>query len=205
MKCTLSNTIMFTVGAAVGSAVTWYFAKGYFAKIAQEEIDSVKEVFSKFAEEEENNDIPVHPAEEGDCQAPDPEYIAAVKPAYSALAKQYETPAFKTEEKEVSDVDRSEDRPYVIRPDEYGQFYDYKTFELTYYADGVLADDTDEIVEDIDDIIGYESLKHFGEYDEEDPDILHVRNDRLKSDYEIAMVNTKFSDVAGVYTHLADN
>ena len=202
MKCTLSNTIIFTVGAAVGSAVTWYFAKGYFAKIAQEEIESVKEVFSKFesVETEENDDIPEHPCQDDEFQVPDPEYISTVKPAYHSLAKQYESPAFKTEEKEVSDVDR----PYVIRPDEYGQFSDYLTFELTYYDDGVLADDTDEVVDDIDGVIGYESLKHFGEYDEEDPDILHVRNDRLKADYEIAMVSTKFSDVVGAYTHLAD-
>lgn len=192
MKCTLSNGIMFAVGAVIGSAVTWHFAKGYFAKIAQEEIDSVKEVFSK------NEQQPTEEHEEP-REGLSEEEVARATPAYHALAKRYETPAFTTEEKEVSDVDR----PYVIRPDEYGQFYDYATFELTYYDDGVLADDTDEIIEDIDDVIGYDSLKHFGEF-EEDPDIVHVRNDRLKSDYEIAMSSSKFSDVAGAYAHLAD-
>lgn len=195
MKCTSSNVIMFAVGALVGSAATWHFAKGYFAKIAQEEIDSVKEVFSKFEQKPDEEETENEEPQEGLSE----EEVARATPAYHALAKRYETPAFTTEEKEVSDVDR----PYVIRPDEYGQFYDYATFELTYYDDGVLADDTDEVIEDIDDVIGYDSLKHFGEY-EDDPDIVHVRNDKLKSDYEIVMSSSKFSDVVGAYSHLAN-
>ena len=42
-------------------------------------------------------------------------------------------------------------------------------------------DDTD-IVDDPEKIVGFESLGHFGEYDD---DAVYVRNDRLKCDYEI--------------------
>ena len=38
--------VIFAVGAVAGSAATWYFTKTKYEKIAQEEIDSVKEVFS---------------------------------------------------------------------------------------------------------------------------------------------------------------
>ena len=39
--------VMFVVGAAAGSAATWLYAKKYYERIAQEEIDSVKAVFSE--------------------------------------------------------------------------------------------------------------------------------------------------------------
>ena len=41
------NFMLFIFGAAVGSAATWTYAKKKYELIAQEEIDSVKEVFSK--------------------------------------------------------------------------------------------------------------------------------------------------------------
>ena len=41
-----TNIVMFVLGAAVGSAATWYFTKKKYEQIAQEEIDSVKEAFS---------------------------------------------------------------------------------------------------------------------------------------------------------------
>ena len=41
------NFMLFIFGAAVGSAATWMYAKKKYELIAQEEIDSVKEVFSK--------------------------------------------------------------------------------------------------------------------------------------------------------------
>lgn len=39
--------VMLVVGAAAGSAATWLYAKKYYERIAQEEIDSVKAVFSE--------------------------------------------------------------------------------------------------------------------------------------------------------------
>ena len=45
MKDTLNNVLIFAVGAAIGSAVTWKLLKTKYERIAQEEIDSVKEVF----------------------------------------------------------------------------------------------------------------------------------------------------------------
>ena len=47
MKTTLSNFIIFATGAAIGSVVTWKIVKTKYEQIAQEEIDSVKEVYSK--------------------------------------------------------------------------------------------------------------------------------------------------------------
>ena len=73
-------------------------------------------------------------------------------------------------------------RPYVITPDQFGELGDYTEHELTYYADGVLTDSEDKIIENVDDIIGNESLNTFGEYE---IDAVYVRNEQLKSDYII--------------------
>ena len=37
--------VMFVLGAAVGSVATWQYTKKKYERIAQEEIDSVKEIF----------------------------------------------------------------------------------------------------------------------------------------------------------------
>ena len=42
MKSSLSNLIMFTAGAAIGSVATWYFVKSKYEQIAQEEIEQAK-------------------------------------------------------------------------------------------------------------------------------------------------------------------
>ena len=84
------------------------------------------------------------------------------------------------------------DKPYVITPEEFGDLDDYETISLTYYADQILADDNDVIVDDIEDVVGFDSLNSFGEYED---DSVFVRNDRLKSDYEILLDQRKYSDV----------
>ena len=87
----------------------------------------------------------------------------------------------------------SDDAPYVIPPEEFGET-DYEIISLTYYADGILADDMDDIVDDVDDIVGADSLTHFGEYEE---DSVFVRNDLREVDYEILRDPRKYSDVVG--------
>lgn len=173
--------VTFVLGAAVGSAVSWYFLKEKYEQLAQEEIDSVKEVFSGRGREErvENavNKIEISRIEET------PEAINTVA---DILKENNYT------NREVQELIDEAEKPYVISPDEFGELYDYENISLTYYADKVLADDNDELVEDVDDVVGFESLSHFGEYE---PDSVFVRNDRLKADYEILMDHRNYRDV----------
>ena len=48
--------IAFVAGGALGSLATWMFVKKKYEQIAQEEIDSVKEVYSKRKPKTEKND-----------------------------------------------------------------------------------------------------------------------------------------------------
>ena len=72
--------------------------------------------------------------------------------------------------------------PYVIAPYDFGELDGYSQIELTYYLDGILEDDEYHIVTDADELIGPKALTTFGEYEE---DSVFVRNDYLRTDFQI--------------------
>ena len=55
----------------------------------------------------------------------------------------------------------------------------------------VLVDDGGDKIEDVDDVVGMESLTNFGEFED---DSVFVRNDRLRCDYEILMDERTYSE-----------
>ncbi len=193
MNNKITSFMMFIFGAAVGSVVTWQYTKKKYEQIAQEEIDSVKETFSKLKEvknkdneSDENNNVGTI-VERAKDKPSIMEYAAKLRKQgyinYSNTDSLFE---------EEVDENMINDKPYVISPDEFGEFDDYDTISLTYYADQVLVDEDDELVEDIEETVGFESLNAFGEYED---DSVFVRNDRLKCDYEILLDQRKYSDV----------
>lgn len=186
--------VMFVVGAAAGSAATWLYAKKYYERIAQEEIDSVKAVFSERKPDTvvKNNNV----QEENQHKAD----IAKLKPDlvnYAAkLQEEGYTNYTKHSEKTIEEKDvPMPNKPYIISPEEFGESGNYTQISLTYYSDGVLADDEDEIIEDIDDTVGKDFADHFGDYED---DSVFVRNDRLRCDYEILKDNRSYHDVVGI-------
>ena len=182
------NFMMFVLGVAVGSVVTWRYVEKKYEQIAQDEIDSVKEVFSK-RETEFTEDTEVQIKADNAKKKPSViEYAAWLR------KRGYTNYSDMVDEKpeEVKEEPMSVDKPYVITPEEFGDLDDYETISLTYYADQILADDNDVIVDDIEDVVGFDSLNSFGEYED---DSVFVRNDRLKCDYEILLDQRKYSDV----------
>ena len=188
----IKNLLIFTTGAAIGSAVTWKLLKTKYEQIAQDEIDSVKEVFSRRFEEEsedinesddEDEEYNYEPTEEDKTSSNN--IIKEMK--YTSYSKKKN----KNSKRKHSKNEDEELVPYVISPDDFGD-NGYDTESFTYYADDVLANDYDEIIEYRELLIGNYSLSSFGTYEE---DIVHVRNDETQTDYEICRVNEKYSDV----------
>lgn len=186
--------VIFVAGAAIGSAATWYYAKKHYEQIAQEEIDSVKEKFSAKKEPTViNNVVTPNPINQKEVATE-----AREKPSVAEYAKKLSKEGYtnySNSEKEESDTkSRADEIPFVIPPEEFGELEDegYDKTSFTYYADGVLADDNDEIVDDIEGTVGSESLNHFGEYED---DSVFVRNHRLRTDYEILLSQRDYSDV----------
>lgn len=204
----MKNFFTFVTGLVIGSVVTYVVVKDKFEKIAQEEIDSVKEVFGRRVEKEADKKVEKIAKKEV-------EKIRKEYNEYDNLTKNY-TSYSKTEVEEdeevcenneyevfcennedgveLDEIERASDydKPYIIEPQEFGALDGYSLITLYHYSDNVLADDCDELVEDLDDVVGEDYASHFGEYED---DCVYVRNDRLKADYEICRDLRKYSDV----------
>lgn len=167
----------FIAGAAVGSAVTWKLVKTKYEQIANEEIASVKEVFSRRARDAETSEEESEPTIQEIK-----EYVDVIKDA-----------GYNNDVQKGGEVSMSGGDPYTITSEEVGTMDGYDLIDLTYYADGVLEDENYEIVVDVAETVGVESLNSFGEYDD---DVVFVRNDKRKTDYEIVRDPRNYSDVA---------
>ena len=189
----LTNLFIFAVGAAIGSAVTWKLVKTKYERIAQEEIDSVKEMMSRRTNidsvskslDELKKDI------HGKMDALNSEPTKKEVSTNESIIKENSYTNYANVKKEDKGEDDNMSKPYVIPPDEFGDC-DYKLETLTLYADGVLTNDMDIPIEDIETLVGMESLDHFGEWED---DSVFVRNDAFKTDYEILLDMRDYSDV----------
>lgn len=199
MNSKVTRFALFVIGAGIGSVTTWLLIKKKYEQLTQEEIDSVKEVFSNrkpIIDDSESIDDIQEPQKKTEDKPDIIEYTKKLKEAgyinYSNVVPENK----KQEELETMD------KPYIIPPEEFGAFDDYEAISLMYYEDQVLTDDDDEPVDEIEDTVGYDSLSRFGEYED---DSVFVRNDRLKCDYEILMDHRKYSDVIKKKPHQVED
>lgn len=187
----MTRVLYFVAGAGIGSLVTWKLIEKKYKDLAQEEIASVKEAL--------NNRKPVIVKEEK--KAKDLAEKATHKKDISQYAKILDKEDYiNPRTKRPPYHDPEADGPFTITPEEFGEIDEYETISLTYYADGTLADDMDEQVDDIDETIGKDSLDKFGEYEE---DVVYVRNDKRKCDYEVLFDSRNYDDVIA-YKKLMD-
>lgn len=200
MNTNIKYILTFAAGAIVGSVATYKLLKSKYEQIAQEEIEFQVERFtkSKNALEEELKDAnDVISSYENVEKAQTEEYKKTVAERGYTDYTSYSNPKGLGEEVAVEE-DPSESKPYVITPEEFGEKDGYECIGLSYYSDGVLADDADGLVEDVDNVVGADSLSHFGEYED---DAVHVRNDKFKCDYEILRDRRRYKDVIAAKPH----
>lgn len=215
MNKTLFGAIMFVAGAAIGSAATYKFVKTKYERISREEIDDVKEYYRNL----NNNEAHTDESEVEDCDSSELDEVEEVRPTrrivgekpdlahYADLIAQYraEEEAFENQNKQKGgDVDMEYDDPYVISPDDFDENNSYDRIGLTYYADGTVVDDCDEVLDDdeIDVQIGRDWINSFGEYG--DDDVIHVRNEQSKTDYEIVRDPRKYSEAYPIIPRQVD-
>ena len=184
----IKNVLLFTAGLVVGSVVTWKMTKDKYEQWANDEIRMMREYYNQKEEEYyEEEDLDEEPIEaevrtEKSTKPDLTEYTSRLNESgytdYSEISKKDE------EEDNESDM---EEKPYVISPEEFGDFDDYETIELTYYKNGYVTDDQDILMsnDEVEEAIGWNNITRMGEYEE---DALHVRNEKRKTDYEILQV-----------------
>ena len=172
----LTNLLIFAAGTVIGSAVTYSLLKTKFEQMAQDEIDEVRELYLKKTEE----------LNESNKETSSESKVSEYEKTLNSLKYMNGI------EDEKEEESMKEDKPYVISPNEFGELDGYETNSLTYFADGVLTDDTNTVIDNVDEVVGTDSLTRFGEYED---DSVFVRNDRHECDYEILLDNRRFSDI----------
>lgn len=185
MNVTWNKVLWFAAGVAVGVAATNHFFKTKYERLYQEDVESVKRAFSAPQQSE-----PV----EGDTEEilagePTPEEVEDYNEIISTQG--YST-AVDTPVDSIGKEVKGVRRPYVISPAEFDTEEDYEVYSLTYYADNVLVDEQNNPVEDVEKMVGRDSLNHFGEYED---DSVHVRNEAMQCDFEILRDLRNYSDV----------
>lgn len=205
MNNTLSKFIVFAAGVGIGFVVTWRLVKKYYNNIANEEIADVKDWYArKYGEKSESKkadavgdairegikDGMKKPVTENDIR----NLTAQLQNmGYVDYSNKEDEPVKKTEKIEEKEEVDDVERPYVIEPRYFDEYDDYNTINLTLYADGVLVDDSsNEPVEDVDETVGLDNINHIGDYEE---DAVHIRNDKLRCDYEILCDTKKYSEI----------
>lgn len=195
MTNTLSKILAFTAGAVIGGVVTWKLVEKRYQTIVQEEIDSMDEYYrDKYGVEEDENVEDEVERDPEQTQIDIREYTKRVMDAGYTNYSNTDRP----KDEEVDDVEK----PYVIPPEEFSELDGYETATLYYHADGVLTDDQGDPIEDVDDIIGSDSLNHFGQYED---DSVYVRNDARRMDYEILYDSTPYRNGINTNPHLAED
>lgn len=184
----MNSKIIFAIGLVsgigIGIAGTYSYFKNKYEQLAEEDFNSRRNLKETKIEESTEKDVNV-------SDSPDViEYKSNIAECAAILQREgYVNYNDIRENKMQKNVDS---KPCVIDPSEFGEIDDYEKISLTYTADGVLLDDMNEIVDDIDNVVGKDSLEHFGEYEE---DSVHVRNDDKKCYYEILLDQSNYQEI----------
>lgn len=196
VKCFIS----FALGAAIATVVTARTLQEKYAKIAEEDIKSLREFYEK-----KTNELADALQNSGE---PEPKEEDSEMDEYVKIASTYDhkedikpEPIKYSHKKEKKELEEEMSRriaeatgPRVITPEEFGENSDYDVVNLSYYEDGYLADDlTNELV-DIEETVGFDALEHIGDYE---PDIVHVVNDDVEIYYEITRDLNNWKDLEG--------
>lgn len=172
------------IAAGVGAFVGSILLVKWVRKRQQEELETEILPVKDISENTENN--PVTTRERSSL---DNGFVPAntSNPYWKGTEASPETPSsecFEPTEEGPAEDDNAQDPdyPYMITVEEFSEGKEgYSSVGLYYFADKVLADKNLNPIDGIDSKIGFESLNQFGP----SVDTVFVRNDRLKTDYEI--------------------
>lgn len=183
----LNNVLIFAAGLVIGAAVGVVASKKILEKKyiqeVKDELAAMKEdILDEFTNEPEP-EIPDNYVERMNYL--NREFDKARNLVRSEGYEAYE---------DLYPIDDEDVKPQVIPPDEVGDIDEYEIETLFYTEDKVLTDETGEPIEDIEKTVGLKSLDTFGDYED---DSVYVRNDRLRTYFEILLDPRTQSEIMG--------
>ena len=182
----MKGFFIFAAGVVAGAVAGAYLVKDKVMADAKQEIEEVREYYKSKKESKKEETVEEQPVEEAKEVKEEKEYEEIV---VNSGYVNYNKP------EQVAQHSVLEDEPYSIDPEEFGDKEEegWDTMVLTYFADGVLIDDADEIVEQPDVVVGLDNLKIFEEFP--DATCVYVRNETWRTDFEILRDDWKWSDL----------
>lgn len=195
--------LSFIIGAAAGAAVAVVVVRQKYIDLAEDEIQSVREMYESRVREAEDDEEATR-AEFEEIQEKHRQRMAEEgEKKTRPYRTNYSDPIERLGPAEAAGahiITRSDTKkaPYVISIDDFHNTKNYfDKINLTYYSgDGVLVDDKEELVDDIQNLVG-DNLDKFGAQSE-DPDVVFVRNEKMTSDFEITREKGSYAElVAG--------
>lgn len=188
------TVIGFLVGLMIGSILTYHGLKNKIEAEIDEEVDKIKEFYKDQLEKQQ--------AEYFEKEMYLKSKVAVAEDKGSVVSKIInlkDIERFEEGHAEEDDNDTdfdeasngafevfkddiiAQDKPFVIEEDRVGEYISYDLISLIYFNDGVLTDDWEVPVENPDETVG----KEYVEYFETGEDVVYVRNDKLKCEFEI--------------------
>ena len=179
----MKGLFIFAAGVVAGAVAGAYLVKDKIMADAKQEIEEVREYYKSKKESKKEETVEELPVEE---VKEEKEYKTIVE---NSGYVNYNKP------EQIAQHSVLEDEPYSIDPEEFGDKEEegWDTMTLTYFADGVLTDDVDEIVEQPEVVVGLDNLKIFEEFP--DATCVYVRNETWRTDFEILKDDWKWSDL----------
>ena len=192
----MKNLLCFVAGAAIGSVVTWKLIEKKYKDLADEEIESVIETFKNRKPRITKDEVKETVEKVINKFKEQKETVEDIVTAEGYSTEDEENTEEDDESNYTVDVDPGVEVivPYVITPEQFGEYNEYGTKTLTYYADNVLTDEIDNPItsEEMVTMIGPDALDHFGEYED---DSVYIRDEMNEMDYEILKSEKMFSEI----------
>lgn len=178
----VKGIFIFALGVVTGTFAGAQIAKKKYEEIANEEIEEIRAYYKEREKEVKKIEEP------NAVEAPEEKSIEVEeRKQYDNIIKRGNYMA--VDEEEQNNVC---DEAYPIDPSEFGNDGKNATETLTYFADGVLVNEVDEVIEDPDLVVGRHHIDIFNEFP--DATCVYVRNDLDGTDYEILKDDWCWSD-----------
>lgn len=203
-KITLVSSVAFVCGALFGWQMCRYiYEKSFRAEheILENTIRALKKeatrahdlqkdvVVDENGNEPEHRVVPMNTNEEMKSSID----ISALKKSYGSIIQNERYTSYGDNEEVFSPTNSGIE---VISEEEFfNSSVNHEVVELAYWAlDRTLSDDQDEMLDNEEAIVGSDWVNHFGEAPD-DPDVVYVRNHKLKTDFEILRKDESFAEV----------
>lgn len=198
----VKTVLAFLLGAAAGGAGVYLYLDKRSIKNNTENAEKNRNYYEtkiiELEKEIESLKNPDEKIEETDSTEPDVDIPEAKRKADDLAAKLNYNALYNKQPLGSNAPAKDPDDIFLISPEQYESetLYDRRT--LTYYeGDDILCDELTDDVMDVENTIGLENLMEFGNGFEDDPYIMHIRNNTYGAVYEVIKDERSYSAVMG--------